>query len=339
MRIAPKEAPVEEDDTIDYLAKENMFVCDMDIAPVFYGLLIGKNAENKHKLEQETSTQLVLPQRDEAGMVRIRGRTKAGVQSARTRIEMVIDRNRQTRPLTHFLSIPICQSSSSQSVKQKYEEFKRNVLEQCSEERGVTKELFQQATKLHLTISTFILLSKSEIDFIDETVQECTARLLRHSMPTEQERFVVQVKGLEFMNDDPSYVDVLYAKVQLVDKSNANRLQDFLDRLNQELVSTGLMKQKFDRIKLHVTMMNSLLRKDDTGILEAQKSARGRVKNPERESFDANKILQLFGQFDFGQIALNELHLSIMHQPDQKTGYYGCERKIPLEPMNEQKLR
>ncbi|CAF0729529.1 unnamed protein product [Rotaria sp. Silwood1] len=332
-----EESIEEDDDTIDYLAKENMFVCEMDIAPTFYGVLIGKNAENKQKIEQDTNAQIIFPRRDEIGTVKIRSRTKANVQSARTRIELIIDRNRQMQPFTHFLSIPICQSSSSsllKNFKQKYEEFKKNVLEQCSNERGITNELFQQVNKLHLTIATFVLLSKSEINFIKDILQECTKTLLKQFMPTDKERFIVQLKGLEFMNDDPSFVDVLYAKVQLIDQTNANRLQNFLDRLSEELLNTGLMKQKFERIKLHVTLMNSLLRKDDTGILEAQKTARGRVKNQERESFDAKNILRLFGQYDFGQIELNELHLSIMHEPDRQTGYYGCETKLLLKPTN-----
>jgi activating signal cointegrator complex subunit 1 len=310
-----------------------MYVCEMDVAPAFYGVLIGKNAENKQKLEQDTNTQIIFPRRDETGTVKIKGRTKANVQSARTRIEIAIDRNRQLQSFTHFLSIPICQSSSN-NLKEKFEEFKKNVLEQCSNERGISNELFQQPSKLHLTIATLVLLSKSEINFIKDTLQDCTKSLLQQFMPTDKERFIIQLKGLEFMNDDPSFVDVLYAKVQLIDQSNSNRLQTFLDRLNEELSSTGLMKQKFERIKLHVTLMNSLLRKDDTGILEAQKTTRGRVKNQERESFDAKKILRLFGQFDFGQIELNELHLSIMHQPDRQTGYYGCETKILLQPIN-----
>ena len=328
-----KEEPVEDDDTIDYLAKENMYVCEMDVAPAFYGTLIGKNAENKQKLEQDTSTQILFPRRDETGTVKIKGRSKANVQSARTRMEIAIDRNRQMQPFTHFLSIPICQSPSSKSITDKFEEFKKNVLEQCSTERGVTNELFQQPSKLHLTVATLVLLSKSEIDFIKETLEDCTKNLLRELMPTDKERFLVQLKGLEFMNDDPSFVDVLYVKVNLVDQIHSNRLQTFLDRLNEELLNTGLMKQKFERLKLHVTVMNSLLRKDETGILEAQKTTRGRVKNQERESFDAKKILRLFGQFDFGQIELNELHLSIMHAPDRQTGYYGCETKIPLKPI------
>lgn len=306
----------------------------MDIAPAFYGALIGKNAENKQKIEQDTNTQIIFPRRDEAGTVKIRGRNKTNVQSARTRLELIIDRNRQMQPFTHFLSIPICQSPSSTNFKQKFDEFKKNVLEQCSSERGVSNELFQQPNKLHLTIVTLVLLSKSEIDFIKDTLQECTKTLLKQFIPTDKERFVVRLKGLEFMNDDPSFVDVLYAKIQLIDPKNPNRLQNFLERLNEELLDTGLMKQKFERIKLHVTLMNSLLRKDDTGILEAQKTSRGRVKNQERESFDAKKILRLFGQYDFGEIELNELHLSIMHAPDRQTGYYGYETKILLKPMN-----
>jgi activating signal cointegrator complex subunit 1 len=324
----------EDDDTIDYLAKENMFICEMDIASAFYGVLIGKNAENKQKLEQDTNTQINFPRRYEIGTVKIRSRTKANIQTARRRIELIIDRNRQIQQFTHFLSIPICQSPSSVNLKQKYEEFKKNVLEQCSTERGITNELFQQSNKLHLTINTFVLLSKSEIEFIKDTLQECTKTLRKQFMPTDKERFIVQIKGLEFMNDDPSFVDVLYAKVQLIDKINSNRLQNFLDRLSEELRNTGLMKQKFERLKLHVTLMNSLLRKDDSGILEAQKTTRGKVKNPERESFDAKKIIRLFGQFDFGQIELTELHLSIMHEPDRQTGYYGCEKKILLKPIN-----
>ena len=333
-RIA-KEAEVqpEEDDTIDYIAKDKMFVCDMDVAAAFHGILIGKSAETKQKIEQETNTQIVFPRRDEVGMVKIRGRTKANVQSARSRMEIIIDRNRQIQPLTHFISLPICQSAASGNIKEKYEEFKRSVLEQCAEERGVNSDLFQHVNKLHLTVSTLVLLSKSEVDFIKETLQDCTTSLLRQLMPTDKDRFLMHLKGLEFMNDDSSFVDVLYAKVQQIDSSHSDRLRTFLDRLNEELSKTGLMKQKFERLKLHVTMMNSLLRKDDTGILEAEKTARGRVKNADRESFDAKKILRLFGQFDFGIIELDELHLSIMHEPNRKTGYYGCEMKIPLKPI------
>ena len=85
-------------------------------------------------------------------------------------------------------------------------------------ERGITDELFQQVNKLHLTIGTFVLLSKSEINFIKDTLKECTKTLLKQFIPTDKERFIVKIKDLEFMNDDPSFVDVLYGKVQLIDQ-------------------------------------------------------------------------------------------------------------------------
>ncbi|CAF5104690.1 unnamed protein product, partial [Rotaria magnacalcarata] len=46
----------------------------MDIAPAFYGVLIGKNADAKQKIEQDTNTQIIFPRRDESGTVKIRGR-------------------------------------------------------------------------------------------------------------------------------------------------------------------------------------------------------------------------------------------------------------------------
>ena len=99
--VRQEEIP-EDDDTIDYLEKENMYVCEMDIASAFYGALIGKNAENKQKLEQDTNTQIIFPRRDETGTVKIRGRTKANVQSARTRMEIIIDRSRQMQQIHPF---------------------------------------------------------------------------------------------------------------------------------------------------------------------------------------------------------------------------------------------
>jgi len=39
-------------------------------------------------------------------------------------------------------------------------------------------------------------------------------------MVLKNEPMTVCVRGLEYMNDDPSAVDVLYAKVSLTDDSN-----------------------------------------------------------------------------------------------------------------------
>jgi activating signal cointegrator complex subunit 1 len=86
------------------------------------------------------------------------------------------------------------------------------------------------------------------------------------------------------MNDDPHAVDVLYAKVQLEDGSN--RLQCLADELNDRLTLTGIMQKSYDRVKLHVTVMNTLFRKEPEGVVFQQKIS-------SREPFDASNILKV----------------------------------------------
>ena len=56
--------------------------------------------------------------------------------------------------------------------------------------------------------------------------------------------------------------------------------------------TAGLMTREYDRVKLHITVMNTLMRKDPSGALvPSQGGKRGALKD--RESFDANKVLQV----------------------------------------------
>ena len=99
------------------------------------------------------------------------------------------------------------------------------------------------------------------------------------------------------MNDDPAEVDVVYAKVQ-----NSEKLQKLADFLIDQFAETGLMPKKFDRVKLHVTVLNTIFRKEDD-VEEAKN-----VKT--RETLDSRRILDNFGDFRFGSISLKEIHLS-----------------------------
>ena len=66
------------------------------------------------------------------------------------------------------------------------------------------------------------------------------------------------------------------------------RLQMVIDRIVDKFTSAGIMTQELDHVKLHVTVMNTLFRKDPTGA-PIQKQ-RGKV---ERESFDAYNIIKV----------------------------------------------
>jgi hypothetical protein len=58
-------------------------------------------------------------------------------------------------------------------------------------------------------------------------------------------------------------VDVLYAKVSDTD---SGLLQTLCDQLVDKFVSAGIMTRQHDRVKMHVTLINTLFRRDDAGI-------------------------------------------------------------------------
>lgn len=61
-----------------------------------------------------------------------------------------------------------------------------------------------------------------------------------------------------------------------------------VDRIVDKFTSAGIMTQEYDRVKLHVTIMNTLFRRDPTGApVQRQK---GKV---ERESFDAYNLIKV----------------------------------------------
>lgn len=68
-------------------------------------------------------------------------------------------------------------------------------------------------------------------------------------------------------------------------------------------------KHNRDRVKLHVTLINSRYRTPSNDVR----------KN--RESFDGSDILERYADFDFGMVELNQLHLSQCHSAGDD-GYY-----------------
>ena len=53
------------------------------------------------------------------------------------------------------------------------------------------------------------------------------------------------------------------------------------------------MQKDHDRVKLHVTVMNTLMRKDPSGTSIPMPEAAGRSGMKQRESFDASQILKV----------------------------------------------
>ncbi|XP_029383116.1 activating signal cointegrator 1 complex subunit 1 isoform X2 [Echeneis naucrates] len=301
-----------EDETCDTYSVEKTdkgYRCAFDVPSVLYKYIIGKKGETRRRLEFDTKTSISIPKQGVEGQIVITGAHKAAVLSAVTRVEVLIESFRRKQPFTHFLSIPL----NDPKIQERFLKFKDEVLQQCSQDNGVEASIFQNPAKLHLTIGTLALLNETEVRKACEHLQECQ-NFIRDI--TEGKPLPLEVTGIEYMNDDPGMVDVLYAKVDVKDRSD--KLQAIADQLIEHFVSLGLMVKEWDRVKLHGTVMNTLFRKDTTS---EDTGGPGRQTVSEREAFDARNILKKFNNFHFGEFELNTVLLSQRYSTDC-TGYY-----------------
>lgn len=307
--------PESEDFAADETCDDNFieqtdkgYRCAIDVPSVLYKYIIGKKGETRKRLEFDTKTSISIPKQGVEGQIVITGSHKAAVSSALTRVEVLVESFRKKQPFTHFLSFPL----NDPRFQEGFLSFKDGVLQQCSQDHGVEGSIFQNPAKLHLTIGTLALLNDTEVKKACEHLQECQ-NFIRDI--TEGNPLPLEVTGIEYMNDDPAMVDVLYAKVNVKDSSD--KLQVIADRLVEHFVSAGLMVREWDRVKLHATVMNTLFRKDST----VEDTGGPRRQTSEREAFDARNILKKFGAYRFGAFELNTVLLSQRYSTDC-SGYY-----------------
>ncbi|XP_018554770.1 activating signal cointegrator 1 complex subunit 1 [Lates calcarifer] len=308
----PESEDLAADETCDtYIIEQTDkgYRCAIDVPSVLYKYIIGKKGETRRRLESDTKTSISIPKQGMEGQIVITGSHKAAVSSAVTRVEVLVDSFRRKQPFTHFLSFPL----NDPKIQEGFVRFKDEVLQQCSQDHGVEESIFQNPAKLHLTIGTLALLNETEVRKACEHLQECQ-NFIRDI--TEGNPLPLEVTGIEYMNDDPAMVDVLYAKVSV--KDGSDKLQVIADRLVEHFVSTGLMVREWDKVKLHGTVINTLFRKDSTA---EDSGSTGRQTTSEREAFDARNILKKFGAYRFGEFELNTVLLSQRYSTDC-TGYY-----------------
>ncbi|XP_048801628.1 activating signal cointegrator 1 complex subunit 1 isoform X3 [Lagopus muta] len=283
--------------------------------------IIGKKGETKKRLETETRTSISIPKPGVEGEIVITGQQRGAVISARTRIDVLLDSFRKKQPFTHFLSFALNQPV----IQEKFLQFKEEVLEKCSQDHGVSSSLFQNPAKLHLTLGTLVLLNEQEIQRACDLLQQCKEDFV--DQITGGKPLSVEVTGVEYMNDDPAMMDVLYAKVHM--KDGSDKLQMIADQLVERFVASGLMLREWDRVKLHATVMNTLFREDPSGAEERSNTVTGKSSFKERESFNGRNILKLFENFSFGEAQLDAVLLSQRYSSDA-SGYYGTAGRLLL---------
>lgn len=270
------------------LTKSGKFMTSFYVPSSLLSFIIGPKGSKLKSLQKNTNTVIKIPKLNETGDVKITGDTERKVASARTQISMIVFQRKDKLPVSHFVSIPMC----SDSVEAKFKEFQENILRDPP--RGVSRSIFQSPKKLHLTIITIKLVDEEEIEAAKQVFKKCYDEIILNLFMKNQTYNIV-LQGLEIMNDDPSEVNVLYGNVHMSDKKQTEQFQEMADKIADYFYMAGLARKQYDRVKLHVTLMNT------------------RYRNPEErnESFDAMDILKGYKDFYFGSVVFKKIHLSI----------------------------
>ena len=183
-------------------SNNGMFKYTMLVHESYFGFIIGRNGDKKFRLEQDTKTQIRMPKRGLGDWIVIEGKEKSSIASCINRITLQIAEARHKKAFTHLLTFPL----NFPLLQAKLDEFQKVVLQRCIDDRGIDDSIFQYPNKIHLTICTAVLLNENEIDQAVNLLQECRKTFIKdllHSKP-----LTIHLKGLEYMNDDPSEVDI-----------------------------------------------------------------------------------------------------------------------------------
>lgn len=303
------ECPIEEPgDSFEIETIENgQYGTSLRVPRCYFPYVVGSKGNVRRQIENTTKTQIHVPRQGQDGCIVITGSTKNAVAVAGRRIKLLVMSARCKQQFTHFLSIPM----AGDSIKKNFMAFKERVLDVCKNSRGVDTSIFQKPEKLHLTLGTLVIMHACEREMAAKTLAECKANiiapLLRSKLP------VVRMVGVEYMNDDPAEVDILYGKVYAKDGSDI--LQEVADGVVNYFSDKGLMQKQHEHVKLHVTLMNTVFR----SVEKDAETPRGRHKP--RETFDATCIFKNFEDYDFGEQTVDSIHLSLRFSTSS-SGYY-----------------
>ncbi|XP_069677190.1 activating signal cointegrator 1 complex subunit 1 isoform X2 [Periplaneta americana] len=210
------------------------------VARCYFPIVIGSKGVVRRRLENETRTQIQVPKQGQDGHIVITGASRSGVEAAHRRVDLIVAAARNRQQFTHFLSIPL----NGESVQKRFHQFKEEVLDLCGHSRGISASIFQAPEKLHLTLGTLVIMDAEERERAAQCLTLCKESIVQPLL--RGETLAVRMVGVEYMNDDPAEVDILYGKVHVEGNDNSHVLQDLAD---------GIVGHFTSRVRSQVTLI------------------------------------------------------------------------------------
>ncbi|KAJ2953712.1 hypothetical protein O0L34_g1332 [Tuta absoluta] len=308
----------EDEDCEVTMIDDTRYKTSLHVSKHYVGSIIGKKGANKMRIERDPKTEIKIPKQGQTGDIVIFGPSPNNIKAAKRRINIIVISSRMKQKSTHFISIRM----DSPEIIGNFEEFKQSVLRECPD-RGIDESLFIRSNKLHLTLGMMCLMDNEErlqaSKLLTEAKQNIIMPMLENYLPLK-----LRLKGLQYMNDDPREIDVLYGCVQ-EENAPSGILQQVVDAIVEHFYKAGFMEKEFgrDNVKLHVTLINSKYRsrESSTNIAKTNnEEPQSRDRRP-RVTFDGSRILEKFLDYDFGVAEVTEMHLSQRHSMGAD-GYY-----------------
>lgn len=322
-REEEEEANEELEDSIEKTARG--YRASLKIPSVFFKYIIGKGGQTRANIERETRCKITVPSRSATGDIVLEASTLGALKTAKRRIEIVAWSNRAREPPTHFICIPL----NTPPVMSRVQAFREVVLRECGNDQGVEPTVFQAPCKMHLTLAVLRMYTPNEEARAASVLEEC---LKIASQEVGSATLAIRLQGIDCMNDDPSAVKVLYAKVTEV--GGSDRLQRFVDALQNAYLKRApdlIKNEPRDSVKLHATVMNTSFK------MGAAAEQAGKLERARRTAtFDATKLFAKFREFDFDQLDVTGVKLCRRGEYGQD-GFYVSLADYPLDRIGTEK--
>ncbi|RKP07311.1 AKAP7 2'5' RNA ligase-like domain-containing protein [Thamnocephalis sphaerospora] len=290
----------------------------LEVPPNTIGMIIGRGGETIQRIQTQSGARVrVLPHEGTTSVVVIRG-TESAVQKAIASIKAIVDAR---LPLTHFISLPLQDPALCKRVAQLQTDMSATAAaaaeHEGAESSGVDPSIFIEPARLHLTLGVMRLDTAEKVAQAVSVLRGLSAKVY-DALGTRT--FLVQLRGLEVMQDNPDQAHVLYADVRDPPGEEQGRVRSICELINAEFKQAELLRDENRPLKLHLTLMNTAHRNG------RQRGQKGKARLP----FRAGELLRKHGQCDLGTYRCATVEVARMGSHSPTTGGYEAEGAISL---------
>jgi activating signal cointegrator complex subunit 1 len=252
-------------------------------------------------------------------LVTINGENRDKVIETKTKMNKMVVSMRQKLSFTHLITVPF----NNDIMRQQFCQFKDQILTEFKDCKGIDESLFQNPSKLHLTFCVLVLLNQNEVLKAKQILNNSLHQIVKPLL--NDKPLNVSVNGLDVMNNNPKRAHILFG--QIVDPSNY--FQEIADRIVGQFKESGFLRDSHseERVKLHVTFMNSLFRQRI--ISRTNESQNKKFKSIKREPFDASGIVDKYKSHKFSDFIIENIQFNDIKTKNED-GFYGRIEMIEL---------